>query len=814
MRFVRALFLLQTLGAALIRSPGAPVVRSIVHHPQLDSPLLMLGGSYGSPSPPRSAYAAFGGALRPLRQVHLAHGALLPRLTRQLISHRDRLILAFVLEYLVESGLDDVAVHISGGYVRDLLLGRESDDLDLSLCLRSCAPHVTVDTVVDGMPAFSHRRPELGIDAVDVVTALSDASKGKNVDAAQLRFTIRSVPSLVDLMPTIRSEMYDTADRIPRRDGRGTPEQDTLRRDLTIGSMLLHVSRPGRQRDISSVEELMGKLSVRLNDEWASSSADDIGKCVLAAEAAATLEFRLLDYHGGVDDLQARVLRPPHPRNRTLSDVWREVFVSQEEEELASQLGLHRNTAEDDEEMLQAVWWVKVLRDDPLRLVRALRFSASLGFRVDPSFWTAVPFAVEALRTKVSGPRKVTELLKIAKMGRAKLLDFFELAFEPLVAFGDEVAFGDALFGGPSSDTRRLSVTMGFDAMRMHAAAAALPPDDELCADGVVGGVLAAALISCDLRRCEPELMALESTVDAHAQRAGAMREGSRVDVFGACGLSLMLQPDYELTDAEAADVALISLREARRACDGLCASSAMRQAVVEPLSIIVRMLQPPTPLGHHYLFADAANDPRLATVLSPQPMGGLDDDPVSQENAESSSNAKTTQQQSSGSCARSWAQAGAEGFASMVRLWDVLKLDPTLSQRQLQVGADFVLALVQTRCTQRTADRLRAKLHVLRSPGPTVRGAAVAGVPGVPPHLRGLLIAQLHVLCRLRGETLDFETPEALITYLSDDCDGLLGRLQDEWWESGWTEDPKPVLRDVYSKGMQNAWARAGVVD
>ena len=55
---------------------------------------------------------------------------------------------------------------------------------------------------------------------------------------------------------------------------------------------------------------------------------------------------------------------------------------------------------------------MQVLRDDPLRLVRALRFSASLGFRVHPSFWRAVPFAVEALRAKVSGPRKVTELRK------------------------------------------------------------------------------------------------------------------------------------------------------------------------------------------------------------------------------------------------------------------------------------------------------------------------------------------------------------------------------------------------------------------
>ena len=50
---------------------------------------------------------------------------------------------------------------------------------------------------------------------------------------------------------------------------------------------------------------------------------------------------------------------------------------------------------------------------------------------------------------------------------------------------------------------------------------------------------------------------------------------------------------------------------------------------------------------------------------------------------------------------ARQSLQASADAFASMVRLWDVLKLDPTLAQRRLAVGAEFVLALTDTRCTQ-----------------------------------------------------------------------------------------------------------------
>ena len=142
-------------------------------------------------------------------------------------------------------------------------------------------------------------------------------------------------------------------------------------------------------------------------------------------------------------------------------------------------------------------------------------------------------------------------------------------------------------------------------------------------------------------------------------------------------------------------------------------------------------------------------------------------------------------------------------------------------------------LSLTDTRCTQATAERLAAQLQLLRSPGPTIKGAAVAGVPGVPPHLRGLLIAQLHVLCRLRGDTERFDTPEQLVHYLSVTCDGLLARLHDEWWEGGWAVDeaaggrgeaaapggepppkPRPMLRHIYSKAMQNAWLRAGVVE
>ena len=96
--------------------------------------------------------------------------------------------------------------------------------------------------------------------------------------------------------------------------------------------------------------------------------------------------------------------------------------------------------------------------------------------------------------------------------------------------------------------------------------------------------------------------------------------------------------------------------------------------------------------------------------------------------------------------------------------------------------------------------------MRVLRTRGPTVQGRALAGLPEVPPHLRSHVIASVHALCRLRGEAPALETPEALRSYLEDECGGLLSKLASEWWEGG---QPGGRLRPAYSKAAMNAWLR-----
>ena len=68
--------------------------------------------------------------------------------------------------------------------------------------------------------------------------------------------------------------------------------------------------------------------------------------------------------------------------------------------------------------------------------------------------------------------------------------------------------------------------------------------------------------------------------------------------------------------------------------------------------------------------------------------------------------------------------------------------------------------------------------------------GGAVAGLPEVLSHLRGRMIAAVHVLTRLRGDVPFVETPERLRSYLETDCEGLLTNLADKWWVEGGRED------------------------
>ena len=192
----------------------------------------------------------------------LPHGELLDEEARQRVQHGDVLDQSWMPEHSIDEQLsmhfvrtflslsphtEPAELFVTGGYVRDLLRGKahHSDDLDLSICLRGCAGNVTITNLMAGLPAFAKARPDLGVKEVKVATTLSAAAQEKGVDCAKVTFTLiggERVP--LDFMPTIGAEFYDTMDRVPRRNQRGTAREDSLRRDLAVSSMLLRVRLP------------------------------------------------------------------------------------------------------------------------------------------------------------------------------------------------------------------------------------------------------------------------------------------------------------------------------------------------------------------------------------------------------------------------------------------------------------------------------------------------------------------------------------------------------------------------------------------
>jgi poly(A) polymerase len=190
------------------------------------------------------------------------------------------------------------ALHLVGGSVRDALLGRLGDDLDLATDARPDQILATVD-------GWAERTWDTGI---------AFGTVGLAKGGFKLEVT------------TYRAEAYDPASRRPVVTYGNTLEGDLSRRDFTVNAM-----------------------AVALPD-W-------------RAEAA------FVDLYDGIDDLAARVIRTPGTPESSFDD-------------------------------------------DPLRMMRAARFAAQLGFDVDPSVVAALTAMAERLAI-VSAERIREELTRL-----------------------------------------------------------------------------------------------------------------------------------------------------------------------------------------------------------------------------------------------------------------------------------------------------------------------------------------------------------------------------------------------------------------
>jgi tRNA nucleotidyltransferase (CCA-adding enzyme) len=127
---------------------------------------------------------------------------------------------------------------VAGGWVRDKLMGKESDDIDIALddmfgeeFAEMIRQKIYQDDVAAGKidPSKQKEGKNYG-----VIKANSD--KSKHLETAVIK--VQGV--FIDLV-NLRSEEYAEDSRVPIVKI-GTPEQDAVRRDLTINSLFYNIN--------------------------------------------------------------------------------------------------------------------------------------------------------------------------------------------------------------------------------------------------------------------------------------------------------------------------------------------------------------------------------------------------------------------------------------------------------------------------------------------------------------------------------------------------------------------------------------------
>lgn len=239
-----------------------------------------------------------------------------------------------LLRKVVQSKAPKTTLRVAGGWIRDKILGLESNDIDIA---------------VDNMTGEEFARLLPG--KVSVVEANPDQSK--HLATAMVR--IEGLP--IDFV-NLRTETYADS-RIPEMEF-GTPEEDAFRRDLTINAMFYNINT--------------GEIE---------------------------------DFVGGMEDLKNNIARTPLDP-------------------------------------------IQTFMDDPLRILRAIRFASRFNLKVDEKLIRAaqLPEVQEAFRTKISHERIWAELAgkkdgnkyklgllngpnPVLAVSLLKEMSFMELIFDP-----------------------------------------------------------------------------------------------------------------------------------------------------------------------------------------------------------------------------------------------------------------------------------------------------------------------------------------------------------------------------------------------
>ncbi|CAG8488975.1 10206_t:CDS:10 [Ambispora leptoticha] len=132
----------------------------------------------------------------------------------------------------------DLTLRIAGGWVRDKLLGLECNDLDIALS--SLMGYEFAEIVNDYLRENGY--PISGIGKIE-----TNPDRSKHLQTAATKILGLEVDFV-----NLRSETYQEDSRIPSEIAFGTPEDDALRRDITINALFYNIHT-------HQVEDLTGK---------------------------------------------------------------------------------------------------------------------------------------------------------------------------------------------------------------------------------------------------------------------------------------------------------------------------------------------------------------------------------------------------------------------------------------------------------------------------------------------------------------------------------------------------------------------------
>ena len=248
--------------------------------------------------------------------------------------------------------------YLAGGCVRDLLLGREPQDYDV-------ATSATPDIVLNMFPRTFAVGAHFGV--VLVASAIDPECTDNSLEER-----------CVTEVATFRNDGVYSDGRHPDEVRyTKTAAEDVQRRDFTINGLLLDpLPLPNRKLEASG-------------SDFSRAAAEEERDGALAH---ANLRSVVLDYVGGLDDLDARIIRAiGNPEKR--------------------------------------------FEEDQLRLLRAVRFAARFGFDIDPATLAAIRKLAARIHA-VSRERIREELTKMLTEGHARrafeLLDETDLLVQVL----------------------------------------------------------------------------------------------------------------------------------------------------------------------------------------------------------------------------------------------------------------------------------------------------------------------------------------------------------------------------------------------